>query len=102
MSYEDGSGLKENNHHLFSYNEVVERLKEIYGIIPKSDKEHIRIQKEALKIWKGLPKYKIDVKKHKNLHKVDFMTSSKLKQEYKRLAFYVKQLENKLKQRKSY
>jgi hypothetical protein len=91
----DGKELKENNHHLFSYPEITERLKEIYGE-PTNDFEHKRISDEAFSIWKKLPQFKLDVKRHKNLHKVDNMTSNELKVEYKRIKIYTKFLEEKL------
>jgi len=90
--------LKENKHHLFSYNEVAVRLREIYGE-PTNDIEYNTLNKEVMRVWKGLPKYKINIIKHNNLHKVDRMTGNKLREEYRRIKTYVEELESKLKKK---
>ena len=58
---------EENNHHLFSKDEIRGRLIDIFEPVTKEDYNFI--DKETAKVWKDMPKYKINKQKHSLLHK---------------------------------
>lgn len=55
-------------HHIFTYTEVRHALVDILGE-PETEEQHRHIQKEAMKIWKRLPLYELELEDHKNVHK---------------------------------
>lgn len=59
--------LEKNIHHIFTYNEVRDKIVEIFGE-PETDIEHRFIQQETMWAWKKLPCYKMPVTKHNLVH----------------------------------
>jgi len=55
------------NHHLFTYNEVREKLIQVFGK-PKTDSEHSFISLLTRRIWNRMPKFPIDKEMHKEIH----------------------------------
>ncbi|MCK4814918.1 hypothetical protein KA005_04035 [bacterium] len=58
-----------SRHHLFSYYEIRDKLIEIFGE-PKTDEEHIFIQKKTTKIRSRMPLYGLSDEFHQEIHKV--------------------------------
>ncbi len=59
-----------SQHHLFSYYEIRKNLIKIFGE-PKSSDDHLWLHGEIRKIKLKMPKYNLDEKFHKELHKKD-------------------------------
>lgn len=57
----------ENRHHLFSYQEIKFNLLQIYGQ-PITEEEHDIINKEVMKVWRKMPKYRIMKSLHSEIH----------------------------------
>lgn len=56
----------ENKHHLFNKKEIRDNLVKVFGE-PKTDEEHKKLCGIKMKIWKGMPQFKIDEKQHYEL-----------------------------------
>ena len=59
--------LEKNVHHIFTYNEIREKIVEIFGE-PETDTEHRFIQQETIWAHKKMPCYKLPIKKHRLIH----------------------------------
>jgi len=61
---------KEDNHHMFKYVEVKDRLIDIFGK-PKTQDENEKFSKLCGDTWKKIPKFKIELNKHRSIHKAE-------------------------------
>lgn len=55
-----------NNHHLFNKKEIRNNLLKVFGE-PKTQEEHRKLNNIMMKIWNGMPQFKIDEIQHYEL-----------------------------------
>ena len=56
-----------NKHHLFTKYEVRKALIRIFGK-PKTDEDHNKLHEEIKWAWVRLPKFKMDMERHRMIH----------------------------------
>lgn len=62
--------MNNSSHHLFTYHEVRKKLVQVFGY-PNTEKDHEKLHKEIKRVQRMMPKYKITVEHHANIHKLD-------------------------------